>query len=93
MPLERLRRGLTAWLYRKFCYAEQQEILSLLDTVVQNAQGVLLQLETACQLIPQGLPVKEDLRASLRRAELMLDRLREQTELGTRRSRAGSERP
>jgi hypothetical protein len=82
-----------AWLYRKFCYAEQREILLLLDSVVQDAQGVLLQLESACQQVPQGLPAREDLRASLRRAELMLDRLREQTEIRTRRSRARAERP
>ncbi|HEY2676644.1 MAG TPA: hypothetical protein VGI65_06710 [Steroidobacteraceae bacterium] len=80
-----------AWLYRKICYSEQQEILSLLDGVVQNAQGVLLQLETTCQLIPQGSPAKEGLTASLRRAELMLDRLREQTEFRTRRCRMRSE--
>lgn len=91
--MERLRRGLTAWLYGKFCYAEQQEILALLDTVVQTAQGVLLQLETACQLIPHGLPAKEELKGSLRRAELMLDRLREQTELRARRCRVRSGPP
>jgi hypothetical protein len=91
MPLERLCRAIGAWLYRKVCYAEQQDILSLLDTVVQNTQGVLLQLETARQLIPQDSPAKEELRVSLRRAESMLDHLREQTELRTRRCRVRSE--
>jgi hypothetical protein len=91
MPLEHLRCALGAWLYRKICYAEQQEILALLDTVVQNAQGILLQLDTTCQLIPQDSPAKQDLKASLQRAELMLDHLREQTELRTRRSHLRSE--
>jgi hypothetical protein len=77
-------------LYRKICYAEQQELLMLLDGVVQNAQGVLLQLETVCETIPQDLPAKEDLRAALKRAEALLEQLRNQAEIHTRRSRARS---
>lgn len=92
MPVERIRAALRAWLYRKDCYGEQQEILMLLDAVVQNAQGLLLQLEAACELIPQASPAKEDLRATLGRAEIMLERVRDQAEIRTRRFRARSKR-
>jgi hypothetical protein len=88
MLLERIRRAPRAWLYRKICYAEQREILMLLDGVVQNGQGVLLQLETACEMIPHDSPAKEDLRAALKRAEILLEELRNQAEIHTRRSRA-----
>jgi hypothetical protein len=87
MPVERISWSLRAWLYRKICYAEQQDILMLLDGVVQNAQGVLLQLETACELIPQDSPAKEDLRTALKRADGLLERLRNQAEIHTRRWR------
>jgi hypothetical protein len=91
MPVERIRGALRAWLYRKICYDEQQEILILLDAVVQNSQGMLLQLDAACELIPQDSPAKEDLRAALGRAEIMLERVRDQAEVRTRRCRARSE--
>jgi hypothetical protein len=91
MPVERIRCALRAWLYRKICYAEQREILMLLDGVVQNAQGVLLQLETACEMIPQDSPAKESLRAALNRAEILLEQLRNQAEIRTRRSRVRSQ--
>jgi hypothetical protein len=90
MPVECIRCALRAWLYRKYCYAEQQDILMLLDGVVQNAQGVLIQVETACEMIPQDSPAKEDLRAALKRAEILLEQLRNQAEIHTRRSRARS---
>jgi hypothetical protein len=90
MLLERIRRALPAWLYRKICYADQQEILMLLDGVVQNAQGVLLQLETACEMIAHDSPAKEDLNTALKRAEVLLEQLRNQAEIHTRRSRARS---
>jgi hypothetical protein len=92
MPVERIRAALSAWLYRKICYGERQEILMLLDAVVQNAQGVLLQLEAACELMPQASPAKEDLRAALGQAEIMLERVRDLAEIRTRRFRARSER-
>jgi hypothetical protein len=88
MPVERIRSTLRAWLYRKIYYAEQHEILMLLDGVVQNAQGVLIQVETACEMIPQDSPAKEDLRAALKRAEILLEQLRNQAEIHTRRWRA-----
>jgi hypothetical protein len=88
MPVERIRCTLRAWLYRKIYYAEQHEILMLLDGVVQNAQGVLIQVETACEMIPQDSPAKEDLRAALKRAEILLEQLRNQAEIHTRRWRA-----
>jgi hypothetical protein len=90
MLLERIGRALRAWLYRKICYAEQREILMLLDGVVQNAQGVLLQLETASETIRQDLRAKQDLKAALKRAENLLEQLRNQAEIHTRRSRARS---
>ena len=90
MPVERIRRALREWLLRTICYAEQQDILMLLDGVVQNAQGVLIQVETACEMIPQDSPAKEDLRAALKRAEILLEQLRNQAEIHTRRSRARS---
>jgi hypothetical protein len=90
MPVERIRRALREWLLRTICYAEQQEILMLLDGVVQNAQGVLLQLETACEMIPQNSRAKEDLRATLKRADNLLEQLRNQAEIRTRRTRARS---
>jgi PleD family two-component response regulator len=37
----------------------------LLDRVVQNSQGVLLQLEAACEMIPQDSPAKSHLNAAL----------------------------
>jgi hypothetical protein len=88
MPLERIRCALRAWLYRKICYAEHQETLMLLDGVVQNAQGVLLQLEAACEMIPQDSPAKEGIRAALKRAENLLEQLRNQAEIRTRPARA-----
>jgi hypothetical protein len=90
MPVGRIYRALRAWLYRTLCYEEQQEILMLLDGVVQNAQGVLLQLETACEMIPQESPAKEDLRAALKRADQLLEQLRNQAEIRTLRSRVRS---
>jgi hypothetical protein len=75
-------------LYRKICYAEHQETLMLLDGVVQNAQGVLLQLEAACEMIPQDSPAKEGIRAALKRAENLLEQLRNQAEIRTRPARA-----
>jgi hypothetical protein len=75
-------------LYRKICYAEHQETLMLLDGVVQNAQGVLLQLEAACEMIPQDSPAKEGIRAALERAENLLEQLRNQAEIRTRPARA-----
>jgi hypothetical protein len=86
MPVERIRRALRVWLLRTICYAEQQEILMLLDGVVQDAQGVLLQLETACEMIPQDSHAKEDLRATLKRADNLLEQLRNQAEIRTRRT-------
>ena len=90
MLLDRIGRALRARLYRKICYAEQREILMLLDGVVQNAQGVLLQLETASETIRQDLRAKQDLKAALKRAENLLEQLRNQAEIHTRRSRARS---
>jgi hypothetical protein len=87
MPVERISRSLRTWLNRRFCYAEQQEMLMLLDGVVQNAQGVLLQLETAWEMIPQDSPAKEDLRTALKRADGLLEQLRNQAEIHTRRWR------
>jgi len=60
----------------------------LLDGVVQNAQGVLLQLEAACEMIPQDSPAKEGIRAALKRAENLLEQLRNQAEIRTRPARA-----
>ena len=90
MPVEQIRRALREWLLRTICHAEQQEILMLLDGVVQNAQGVLLQLETACEMIPQDSRAKEDLRATLKRADNLLEQLRNQAEIRMRRTRARS---
>lgn len=59
----------------------------LLDGVVQNAQGVLLKLETACELIPETSPAKEDLKTALAKADSLLERLRNQAEIHTRRWR------
>jgi hypothetical protein len=89
MSVQCNRCALRAWLYRKICRAEQQEILMLLDGVVQNAQGVLLQLETACEMIPQESRAKEDLSAALKQADSLLEQLRNQAEIRMRRSRAG----
>jgi len=55
---------------------------------VQNAQGVLLQLEAACEMIPQDSPAKEGIRAALKRAENLLEQLRNQAEIRTRPARA-----
>jgi hypothetical protein len=75
-------------LYRKICYAEHQETLMLLDGVVQNAQGVLLQLAAACEMIPQDSPAKEGIGAALKRAENLLEQLRNQAEIRARPSLA-----
>jgi hypothetical protein len=88
MHVERIRRALGEWLYHKICRTEEQELLVLLDSVVQNAQGVLLQLETACDLIPPGIQAKEEMRTALRRGEDLLDQLRNNAEIRTRRARA-----
>jgi hypothetical protein len=87
MPVEIISWSLRAWLYRRLCHTEQQEILMLLDGVVQNAQGVLLQLETACEMIPQDSPAKEGLRTALETADSLLEQLRNQAERHTRRWR------
>jgi hypothetical protein len=91
MPAKRIRSALKVWLHRKSCRAEHQEILMLLDRVVQNAQGVLLQLETACEMIPQDSPAKKDLSAVLKRADILLEQLRDQADIRTQRARARSE--
>jgi hypothetical protein len=88
MPVERICCALRGWLYRRLCYPEQQEILVLLDRVVQDAQGVLLQLESVCETIPPNLPAKEDLGAALKRAEGLLEQLRNQADIRTQRMRA-----
>jgi hypothetical protein len=88
MTVDRIRGALRGRLYRKIGCAERQEILMLLDNVVQNAQGVLLQLETACESIPQNSPAKEHLRAALNQAERLLEQLRNQAEIHTRGTRA-----
>jgi len=41
-------------------------------------------------MISQDSPAKEDLRAALKRAEHLLEQLRDQAEIRTRRSRARS---
>jgi hypothetical protein len=88
MPVKRIRAALRSWIYRKSCHAEQQEILMLLDRVVQNSQGVLLQLEAACDAIPQDSPAKCHLNAVLKRAEALLDQLRDQADVRRQRARA-----
>lgn len=88
MPVERICRALRGWLYRKICYPDEQEILALLDRVVQDAQGVLLQLESACETIPPNSPAKADLGAALKRAEGLLEQLRNQADIRTQRMRA-----
>jgi hypothetical protein len=90
MLAKRIRTALRSWLYRKCCHAEQQEILVLLDRVVQNSQGVLLQLEAACESIPPDSPAKCQVNAALERAEILLDRLREQADIRRLRARARS---
>jgi hypothetical protein len=60
----------------------------LLDRVVQNSQGVLLQLEAACDGIPQDSPVKSRLNTALKRAEILLDQLRDQADFCRQRARA-----
>jgi hypothetical protein len=87
MPVKRIRAAFKSWVCRKSCRAEQQEILMLLDRVVQNSQGVLLQLEAACQMIPQDSPAKSRLNAALKRAESLLDQLRDQADVRWQQTR------
>ena len=88
MPVKRIRAALRSWIYRKNCQAEQQEILTLLDHVVQNSQGVLLQLELACDMIPQDSPAKTHLNGELKRAGALLDQVRDQADICRQRARA-----
>jgi hypothetical protein len=88
MPAKRIRSALRAWLYRKICYAEQEEMLLLLDRVVQDSQGLLLQLQMASDLSSQDTSAKTDLNAALKRAERLLEDLRNQAELHSQRSLA-----
>jgi hypothetical protein len=90
MPAKRIRAALRSWICRKNCLAEQQELLMLLDRVVQNSQGVLLQLEAACEMIPQDSPAKCHLNAALQRAETLLDQLRDQADIRRQRAHARS---
>lgn len=87
MPANRIRAALRSWLCRKICVAEQQEILVILDRVVQNSQGVLLQLQMTCDLIPAETRSREELNAVLKRAEMLLDELRNEADIRTQRLR------
>ena len=88
MFVKRIRAALRSWIYRKNCQAEQQEILMLLDRVVQDSQGTLLQLEAACEMLPQDSPAKSRLRAALKNAEILLDQRRDQADFCRQRSLA-----
>jgi hypothetical protein len=81
MLFKRISRALRAWLYRKVCNAEQQKILSLLDRVVQESQGVLLQLQTACEMIETSSPAKKNVDAALKLAEGLLEQWRDQVDV------------
>jgi hypothetical protein len=76
---------------RKFCDAEHQEILMLLDRVVQNSQGVLLQLQTSCDLVPAESPARQELSAVLKKAEVLLDELRDEADVRAQRLRGPRE--
>jgi hypothetical protein len=76
---------------RRFCDAEQQEILVLLDRVVQNSQGLLLQLQASCDTVPPQSPAREELCAVLQKAEVLLDELRDEADVWTQRLRGPRE--
>jgi hypothetical protein len=73
------------------CDAELQEILMLLDRVVQNSQGVLLQLQTSCEMVPAESPARDELKLVLKKAEMLLDVLRDEADTRTQRLRGPRE--
>src|SRR5271156_5412030 len=81
----RIRHSFGDWLYRRVCYREQQEVLDLLDSVVQGAQGMLLQLQAVSQQISADSPAKAGMEATLTRAETLLAAVRDQAEIQARR--------
>lgn len=58
---------------------------------MQDGQGVLLQLQTACETVPQNSNARKDLNEALRQAEILLERLRDQADIRTQRLRSRSE--
>jgi hypothetical protein len=91
MPAKRIRATLRQWMCRRVCDAEQQEMLVLLDRVVQNSQGLLLQLQASCDLVPRESSAREELNAVLKKAEALLEELREEADIHTRRLRGHQE--
>jgi len=84
------RGAFRAWLYRRVCYREQREVLALLDSVVQDTQGMLLQLQAVSQLIAPDSPAKAGMEATLTRAEILLAAVRDEAEVQSRRFHARS---